>query len=399
MRPHLSLGIGLIALGALALDAPANAQTVVKVGVILTYSGPEASLGETIDRGIKLWMKEHEKDLPPGIKVELIRRDDTGPNPEVAKRLAQELVVRDKVNLLTGVVWSPNAAAIAPVTAEAKLPFIIMNAAGAAIVRISPYVTRVSFTLWQSSYPLGKWAATHKLKRVYTAVSDFIPGHDGEAAFIKGFTEAGGTIVDSVRFPLAGPDLAPYFQRVKDAKPDALYVFVPGGPQSTNVVKTFKQLALGDAGIKLIGPQDITIENELPNMGDAALGVLTMGDYSSAADRPANLKFVEAWHKEYGAASYPDFLSVGGWDGMAAIFDVIKQQNGKIDPDKTMALLKGWKTDDSPRGTIMIDPDTRDVVQNEYMREVKQVGDHTANIEFENLGLFKDPWKEFNPPK
>jgi branched-chain amino acid transport system substrate-binding protein len=397
MRPRLHHLVSLMALGALAAITPAHAQTV-KVGVILTYSGPEASLGETIDRGIKLWMKEHEKDLPAGIKVELVRRDDTGPNPEVAKRLAQELVIRDKVNLLTGVVWSPNAAAIAPVTAEAKLPFIIMNAAGAAIVRISPYVARVSFTLWQSSYPLGKWAATHNLKRVYTAVSDFIPGHDGEAAFIKGFKENGGTIVDSVRFPLASPDLAPYFQRVKDAKPDALYVFVPGGPQSTNVVKTFKQLALADAGIKLIGPQDITIENELPNMGDAALGVLTAGDYSSDADRPVNKAFVAAWHKEYGPASYPDFLSLGGWDGMAAIFDVIKAQNGKIDPDKTMALLKGWKYE-SPRGPISIDPETRDVVQNEYMREVKKVGDHTANVEFENLGPFKDPWKEFNPPK
>jgi branched-chain amino acid transport system substrate-binding protein len=402
MRARLlgSLGLAVLAAGALGtpiVAQPAAAQTV-KVGVILTYSGPEASLGETVDRGIKLWMKEHEKDLPAGIKVELIRRDDTGPNPEVAKRLVQELVVRDKVNLLTGVVWSPNAAAIAPVTAEAKLPFIDMNAAGAAIVRLSPYMARVSFTLWQSSYPLGKWAATHNLKRVYTAVSDFIPGHDGEAAFVKGFKENGGTIVDSVRFPLASPDLAPYFQRVKDAKPDALYVFVPGGPQSTNVVKTFKQLALGDAGIKLIGPQDITIENELPNMGDAALGVLTMGSYSSAGDRPANKAFVEAWHKEYGAKSFPDFLSLGGWDGMAAIFDVIKAQKGKIDPDKTMALLKGWKYD-SPRGPIMIDPDTRDIVQNEYMREVKKVGDHTANVEFENLGMFKDPWKEFNPPK
>ncbi len=397
MRARLVKALGLIGLGCL-LAAPATAQTVVKVGVILTYSGPEASLGETIDRGIKLWMKEHGNDLPSGVKVELIRRDDTGPNPEVAKRLARDMVVQDKVNLLTGVVWSPNAAAIAPLTAEAKLPFIIMNAAGSGIVRISPYVARVSFTLWQSSYPLGKWAATHGLKRVYTAVSDFIPGHDGEAAFTKAFKENGGTIVDSVRFPLASPDLAPYFQRVKDAKPDALYVFVPGGPQSTNVIKTFKQLALADAGIKLIGPGDITIENELPNMGDAALGVITAHSYSSAADRPANKTFVEAWHKAYGPNSYPDFLSLGGWDGMAAIFDVIKAQNGKIDPDKTMSLLKGWKHD-SPRGPIMIDPDTRDIVQNEYIREVKKVGDHTANVEFDTVGMVKDPWKEFNPPK
>ncbi len=396
MRARLVQALGLIGLGCL-LAAPATAQTVVKVGVILTYSGPEASLGETIDRGIKLWMKEHGDSLP-GIKVELIRRDDTGPKAEVAKQLATELVVRDKINLLTGVVWSPNAAAIAPVTAEAKLPFIIMNAAGAGIVRISPYLARVSFTLWQSSYPLGKWAATNNLKKVYTAVSDFIPGHDGEAAFIRSFKENGGTIVDSVRFPLASPDLAPFFQRAKDAKPDALYVFVPAGPQSTNVIKTYRQLGLAEAGIKLIGPQDLTIENELPNMGDAALGVMTMGSYAAAADRPANKTFVAAWRKEYGQNSDPDFLSLGGWDGMAAIFDVIKAQNGKIDPDKTMELLKNWKYE-SPRGPISIDPATRDVVQHEYMREVKKVDGRLVNVEFQDFGVFKDPWKEFNPPK
>lgn len=398
MQPHLIRVLAGAALGLAVGAIPAAAQTV-KVGIILTYSGPEAPLGDTIDKGIKLWMTEHEKDLPAGVKVELIRRDDTGPNPEVAKRLAQELVIRDKVNLLTGVVWSPNAAAIAPVATEAKLPFIIMNAAGAGIVRASPYLARVSFTLWQSSYPLGKWAATHGIKRVYTAVSDYAPGHDGEQAFTKGFKEAGGEIVGSVRFPLASPDLAPYFQRVKDAKPDALYSFVPGGPQSTNVIKTFRQLGLSDAGIRLIGPMDITIENELPNMGDAALGVYTMGSYSSAGDRPANKAFVAAWQKAYGPTSYPDFLSVGGWDGMAAIFDVIKAQNGKIDPDKTMALLKAWKDPDSPRGPIALDPETRDIVQNEYMREVRKVGDHTANVEFDTIPMVKDPWKEFNPPK
>ena len=394
-RSLLALAAGCAAWGALA--HPATAETVVKVGVILTYSGPEAALGDNLDRGIKLWTQEHAKDLPD-IKVELIRRDDTGPNPEVCKRLAQELIVRDKINILTGIIWSPCAASIAPLTKEAKLPMVIMNAAGSSIVRISPYLARISFTLWQSSYPLGKWAAAHGMKRVYTAVSDYIPGHDGEAGFTKGLTEAGGTIVDSVRFPVMSPDLAPFFQRAKDAKPDALYVFVPAGPQSTNVMKTFKQLAMGEAGIKLIGPQDLTTESELPNMGDAALGVRTMGDYSSAADRPANKAFVAAWHKAYGAASYPDFLSLGGWDGMAAIYHVIKQQNGKIDPDKTMELLKGWKFD-SPRGPIMIDPETRDVVQHEYMREVRKVGDHTANVEIEDFGAFKDPWKEFNPPK
>ena len=376
----------------------ARAQQTIKIGVILPFSGQFADTGIQLDNGIKLYMQQHG-DTVAGKKIEVIRKDVGGIAPEVAKRLAQELVVRDKVNLLTGVVWSPNAAAIAPVTAEAKLPFIIMNASGAAIVRLSPYVTRVSFTLWQSSYPLGKWAATHNFKRVYTAVSDFIPGHDGEAAFIKGLTENGGTIVDSVRFPLASPDLAPYFQRVKDAKPDALYVFVPGGPQSTNVVKTFKQLALGDAGIKLIGPQDITIENELPNMGDAALGVLTMGDYSSAADRPANLKFVEAWHKEYGDNSIPDFLSVDAWDGATAIFDLVKATKGKFTADEAMEFFKNWKNPDSPRGPIMIDPETRDIIQNIYIRRAEKVDGKLANVEIATIPQVKDPWKELNPAK
>ncbi len=268
MISRLLSGALALAAGLALAAAPASAQQTVKIGVILTYSGPAASLGDEIDKGLSLYVKEHQKDLPPGVKVELLKRDDTGPDPETAKRLAQELITRDHVQFLTGVVWSPNAAAIAPLATEAKVPFVIMNAAGAGLTRASPYIARVSFTLWQSSYPLGKWAASHGMKRLYTAVSDYAPGHDGEEAVIKGFTEAGGTVVGSVRFPLKDQDFAPYLQRVKDAKPDVLYVFVPSGKQAAAVMKAYEDLGLKADGVKLIGPQDIVPDAELPGMGD-----------------------------------------------------------------------------------------------------------------------------------
>jgi len=392
---------GALALAAgLALAAaPAAAQQTVKIGVILTYSGPAASLGDEIDKGLSLYVKEHQKDLPPGVKVELLKRDDTGPDPETAKRLAQELITRDHVQFLTGVVWSPNAAAIAPLATEAKVPFVIMNAAGAGLTRASPYIARVSFTLWQSSYPLGKWAASHGMKRLYTTVSDYAPGHDGEAAVIKGFTEAGGTVVGSIRFPLKDQDFVPFLQRVKDAKPDVLYVFVPSGKQAAAVMKAYEDLGLKADGVKLIGPQDIVPDAELPGMGDAAIGVISGGTYSAVSTRPQNFAYVAAWKRAYGDASIPDFMSASGWDGMAAIFSVIKATKGQVDGDKAMALLKGWKNPDSPRGSVMIDPETRDIVQNIYIRRVEKVGGSLGNVEIDTIPQVKDPWKEFNPPK
>jgi branched-chain amino acid transport system substrate-binding protein len=383
----------LVALGvAVCAAGPAAAQTI-KIGFISSYSGLNANLGEYMERGMRLYMKQHEKELPPGVKIEILVRDDTGPNPDKAKQLAQELIVRDRVNLLAGVIFTPNAMSMAPLCTEAKVPFIIMNAGTAVITTRSPYIARLSFTLWQSSYPLGQWAAK-KFKRAYTLVSDFGPGHDAEVAFTKAFKEGGGEIVDSVRVPLQNPDFAAYMQRVKDAKPDALMVFIPAGKTATAVMKNFGDLGLGKAGIKLIGPGDITTDEELPNMGDVALGVTTVFHYSAAAERPANKAFVAAWKKEYGPNSTPNFISVGGWDGMDAIFHVIKAQQGKLDPDKTMALLKGYTNPNSPRGPIAIDPETRDIVQNEYLREVRRVGGQLANVELETVATaLKDPWK------
>ena len=388
----------LAVLCAALFAGTASAQTI-KVGIILTYSGPNASLGEYVDKGLSLYAKLHEKDLPPGVKVEIVRRDDTGPNPEVARRLAQELITRDRVNFLGGVIFTPNANAIAPLTVEAKVPFVIMNAAGTNTTVSSPYVTRTSFTLWQSSYPLGQWAAKQpNMKRAYTAVTDYAPGHDGEQGFIKGFTEGGGQVLGSVRMPIQNPDFVPFMQRVKDAKPDVLYVFIPAGRQATAIMKAYNDLGLKDAGIKLVGPGDITTDEELPNMGDVPLGVITAHHYAAALKNPQNQAFVAAWKKEYGADSTPNFMAAGGWDGMAAIFHAIKAQNGKVTPDGTMAVLKGWKFD-SPRGPIILDPETRDIIQNEYIREVKRVDGKLANVEFETIPMVKDPFKALNPPK
>ena len=392
MKFQKMLAVLAAAAGIVLAAPPAPAQTI-RIGVINTYSGPFATLGDLIDKGFKLYMKQNAGQLPPGVKIELVIRDAGGPNPDKAKQLAQELIVRDRIQILTGVVFTPNAMAIAPLTQEAKLPFFIMNAGASVITERSPYIARFSFTLWQSSYPLGAWAS-RKYKNAYIAVSDFAPGHDSEAGFERGFTEGGGKIVGKVRMPVANPDFVPFMQRAKDARPDVVFAFVPAGRQATQIMKAYSDLGLDKAGIKFIGPGDITTDEELPNMGDVALGVITMHHYSAAATRPANKAFIAAWKKEYGEKSWPSFMSVGAWDAMDAIYHVIREQKGKIEPDRTMALVKKYRNPNSPRGPIAIDPETRDIIQNEYMREVKKVAGQLANVEFETFPQVKDPWKE-----
>jgi branched-chain amino acid transport system substrate-binding protein len=385
---------------ALALVAnPGAAQTVVKVGLINSYTGFVAQPADQGQKAIDLYLKLHLKDLPPDVKLEIIKRDDTS-NPEVGKRLAQELITRDKVQLLTGVVLSPVAAAIAPLTAEAKVPLLLcIAAAGVQIPRLSPYVARVSFTLWQQGYPIGKWSAEQGWKKAYTAVSDFIPGHDSEASFTKGFTDAGGQIVGSVRMPPQNPDFVPFVQRIKDAKPDVAFFFVPADPQATALIKAIRDLGLREAGINIAAPQDLLPDEALPNMGDTPLGIITSGTYSVNGKRPANEAFVAAWNKEYGDKSVPDFLSVDAWDGMTAIFDLIKATKGKFTADEAMEFFKKWKNPNSPRGPVEIDPATRDVVQNIYIRRADKVDGKIANVEIATIPMVKDPWKELNPEK
>lgn len=392
---RLGAGIACAALFLpLAIAQPAAAQTV-KVGMILTYSGRDAALGEQIDRAVNLFVKMHEKELPPGVKVELIKRDDTGVNPDLAKRLAQELILRDQVQILTGGQWTPNAMAVAGLTKEAKVPFVTMTAGGSAVTLQSPYVVRTGWTLWQTSYPLGQWASKQGWKNAYTVVSDFGPGHDGEAAFTKGFTEGGGAITGSVRIPLKTTDYLPYFQKIKDVNPDVVYVFNPGGPHATAFMKAFDDVGIINSKIKVIGPGDITSDDELPNMGKSALGVITMLQYSPVGVRPANAEFVAAWKKEYGAESVPTYFAVAGWDGMRAIFDAIKAQKGKIDPDATMTFLRSWSNPNSPRGPVRIDQ-AGDIVQNLYLRRVEEKDGRLANVEFATIEQTGDPWKVFN---
>lgn len=366
----------------------------VKVGVILPYSGPNAQLGQQVDRGFELYRKLHANEAG-GHEVEVIKRDSTGPKPDVAKRLATELITRDKVDILAGVVYSNNAFAISDVTRKAKVPFLIMNAGTSAITTRSPYTARVSFTMWQAAYPLGRHAYEKMdIRTAAVAYAKYSPGIDSKTAFTEAFTAAGGKVVADIPFPFPKiPDFTPFLQPVKDAGPDALYVFIPAGKWATGVMKTYDDLGMRAAGIELIGPGDITQDSELPNMGDVPLGVVTMHHYSAAGDRPENEAFVKAWKDAYGADSTPDFFGVQGWDGMAAIFEAVRRLDGRIDADETLAVWKGWKFD-SPRGPIMIDPETRDIVQNQYLRKVEKRGGALANVETDTLEMVKDPWKQ-----
>jgi len=393
----ISGGLGGAALAVLLLAQPAAAQAI-KIGIVNSYTGFLAGAGDEMDKGIYLYVKTHQKDLPPGVTVELIKRDDTSA-PDVGKRLAQELITRDQVNFIAGVVGSPIAAAIAPVAGEAKTPLVITNAAGAGITRISPYVVRFSFTIWQQAYPLGKWTAKQGWKKGYTAVSDFIPGHDAEAAFTKGFTDSGGQLVGNDTFPTSQQDFATIVQKIKDAKPDVAFIWVPAGPQSTAVMKAVRDLKLREAGIHIVSTEDLVPEEELPNMGTTPVGLVTAGIYSAASTRPANKAFLAAWLKEYGPKSIPDFLSADGWVGMDAIYQVIKQTGGKFDGDQAMTILKTYKNADTPKGPVSIDPDTRDVIQTVYMRRTEMVNGKLDNVEFDSIPNVKDPWKEMNPPK
>lgn len=383
----------------LLLPGLAQAKTV-KVGVVLTYSGGAAQFGEQIERGMMLYMNQHEKELGDN-KIELIKRDSKRPGGDIAKNAVQELITREKVNILAGFVFSPNAMASAPLATQGKVPMIVMNAGTAWIPSLSPYIARVSFTMWQSGYLMGTYAAkTLGYKTAAMGYTDYPPGKDSVNSFKMGFEAAGGKVVDSI--PMGGPrevpDFTPFFQRVKDEKPDAFYVFVPAGNHAAAVVKTYSDLGMKQAGVTLIGPGDITQDTQLQGMGDAAVGLVTMHHYSADYDTPENKAFVAAWKKAYGDETTPDFMGVQGYDGMAAIFHVIKTLDGDIDADKAIAALKGWKFN-SPRGPIMIDPETRDIVQNEYVHEVTKEGGRLKIKVIGKVDQVKDPCKELKVGK
>jgi len=385
--------IAAVLAGTQLLAVPlAQAQDTIKVGVIAAFSGPFADYGKQMEGGIKAYMAQHG-DSVAGKKIQLIIKDTTGPSPEIAKRLAQELVVRDKVDFLAGFGLTPEALAVAPIAQQAKKPMIIMNAATSSITTKSNYIVRFSMTLPQISAPMGTWAAKNKLNKVITLVADYGPGLDAEAAFKKTLEGAGGKVTESIRVPLRNPEFAPFIQRIKDARPDAIFVFVPAGEQSIAFMKGYRERGLAAAGIKVIGTGDLTDDHVLPAMGDATLGVITTFHYSAAHDSPENKAFLKSFAAANPGGGRPNFMAVGAYDGMAAIYEVARKLGGRIDGDKAMAVLKTIRLA-SPRGPIAIDPATRDIVQTVYVREVKKVGNEVYNIEFDKFADLKDPGKQ-----
>jgi len=379
---------GVVAAVALtALASPVLAADPFKIGLILPMTGPFASTGKQIEAAAKLYMAQHG-DTVAGRKIELIVKDDTGLAPETTKRIAQEMVVQDKVSVLAGFGLTPLALAAAPVATEAKVPMVVMAAATAMIPTKSPYIVRTSFTLPQVTGPIAQWALKNKIKRVVTMVTDYGPGLDAEKTFQTVFKAGGGEIVESIRTPLRNPDYAPFLQRAKDAKPDALFVFVPSG-EGLAVMKQFDERGLKQAGIKLIGTGDVTDDDLLESMGAPAVGVITSFHYSAAHDSPENKAYVEAFMKANNGMR-PNFFSVGGYDGMHLIYEALKKAGPNATGDQLVEAMKGmaWT---SPRGPMSIDPATRQAVENVYLREVKMVNGKPWNIEFDKFENVKDP--------
>ena len=361
----------LAASAALALSATLAHAQEVKVGVNLPYTGIGAEFAQLVDRGMEIYLKLNADKVKP-YKITLIKRDAKNPGGNDSRVATQELLTQDNVDILAGWVYSPNAIASAPVVNAGKKPAVIMNAGTAHITNLSQYYLRTSFSMWHAGHSLGE--ATAKQLKAKTAVvgyTDFPPGKDSLNAFKRSFEANGGKVIDEIPMGGAGavPDFTPFFQRAKDKKPDVFFVFVPAGDHAAAVVKTYGALGMRQAGIKLIGPGDITQDTKLQAMGDSAIGLITMHHYHADLENAENKRFVAAWKKEYGANTTPDFMAVGGYDGMALIVHMVQQLKGKIDADKAIAAAKTFKYN-SPRGPISIDPDTRDIVMNEYLSEV-----------------------------
>ncbi len=357
--------------GLVALAATAEAREI-KVGFIAPKSGGAAQLGDQLEKGARLYIKLHEKELG-GDTIKLIVRDSKRPGGPIAKAAAQELIAREKVEILGGVIFSPNAMSIAPLATAGKVPFVVMNAGTSWITTLSPNIARVSFTMWQAGFIMGEHAAKEMgCKTAISGYTNYPPGKDSVAAFARGFSGAGGTVIDSIPMggPRNAPDFTPFFQRVKDKGPDCFYVFVPGGNHAAAASKTYVALGMKQAGIRFIGPGDLTHDLQLQSIGPAIAGTTIAIHYHADLRNPANDRYRKAFKAAYGADAVNDFVSVGGYDGMAAVFHIIKSaKGGKITASGAMAALKGW-THDSPRGKIAIDPITRDIVQNIYVATV-----------------------------
>jgi branched-chain amino acid transport system substrate-binding protein len=381
------LKVFVAAVAATGWPHPALAADPLKIGLVLPLTGPFASTGRQIEAACRLYIARNG-DTVAGRKVELIVKDDTGLAPETTKRIAQELVIQERVNVLAGFGLTPLALAAAPVATEAKVPMIVMAAATSIIPTRSPFIVRTGFTLPQVTAPIAEWAAKNNIKRVVTLVTDYGPGLDAEKTFVKRFTDGGGTVVESLRTPLRNPDYAPFLQRVKDAKPDALFVFVPSG-EGIAVMKQFTDRGLAQAGIAMIGTGDVVDDDILDAIGAPALGIVTSFHYSAAHPSPENKAYVDAFMKA-NKGMRPNFHSVGGYDGMHLIYEAVRKTGGNADGERLVDAMKGmaWT---SPRGPMSIDPATRDAVQTVYIRKVELRDGHYWSVEFDKVDAVKDP--------
>jgi branched-chain amino acid transport system substrate-binding protein len=386
-RQFLATTAATLAAGGLA-GTRAFAADPVKIGFILPMTGQQQSTGRETIAAVRLYMAQNGNTVA-GRKVEVILKDDAAV-PDNTKRLAQELIVNDKVHMVTGFGITPCALAVAPLATQAKIPEIVTCAGTSIITERSPYIVRTAFTLAQSTVPMADWASQNGIKKVVSMVSDYAPGVDSEVSFRDEFTKKGGQILESIRFPLANPDFAPFLQRAKDGKPDAIFVFVPAG-QGAPFVKQFLERGLDKAGVKIIGPGDVTDDDVLNGMGDAVIGTVTAHFYSADHGSPANKAYVAAFEKANNNMR-PNFMSVGGYDGMHLIYEALKKTNGDTDGDKLVAAMKGMAWE-SPRGPISIDPDTRDIIQNVYIRKVEKKNGQLFNVEFAKFDAIKDPIK------
>jgi len=366
----------------------APAADTVKVGLIMTMTGQQEAVGKQVVAAARLYMQQHGTTVA-GKTIELVVRDDAAA-ADNTKRLAQDLIVNEKVAFLAGMGLTPLAFAVAPLATEAKVPLIDMVAAASIITEKSPYIVRVSFTLPQHSVAIADWAAKNGSKKALTLVTDYAPGVDAETFFKSRFIEAGGTIVDSFRVPLMAPDFAPFLQRAHDAGPDTIFVFIPAGKAGA-FIKQFIERGLDKSGIKLVGVADLTDDDALNGMGDAIIGTVTSGNYSAAHPSAANKAYVEAFKKANNGLR-PNFISLGGYDGMHLIYEALKKTKGSVDGDALVKAMKGMAWE-SPRGPISIDPQTRDIVQNIYIRRVEKVNGELYNVEFLSYDAMKDPGK------
>ena len=377
----------IAAAAVLTVSVGVQAQEKFKIGLILPMTGAFASTGKQIEAAAKLYVAQHG-DTVAGKKVEIILRDDTSA-PDVTKRMAQELIVNEKVNALAGFGLTPLALATAPLATQSKTPLVVMAAATSSITQASPYIVRTSFTLPQAAMGMAEWAPKNGIKNVVSLVADYGPGIDAEKYFTQFFEAKGGKVTEALRVPLRNPDYSPFLQKVRDLKPDALFVFVPSGASAT-LMKQFTERGLDKAGIKLIGTGDITDDDILNSMGEAALGVVTAQHYSASHDSALNKQFVAAFEKANNGMR-PNYMAVGGYDGMRVILEAAKVTQGGRG-DVLLAAMKG-QTFESPRGPVKIDPETRDVIHNIYVRKVERVNGQLFNQEFETLKDVKDPGK------